>query len=132
MERWPSHAWPIATAATWPPLEPERAAGEWHNVTPEQDYRTALLSDSPDAGCSLCLDVGEIAGTTRTRSPACGNPRAERSAAVVVATAVITSVSRQCTDAIEGPAGLQDGWPEARTSIAEGSDFIGLPGGRPR
>src|ERR1700722_16448181 len=24
-----------------------------HNVTPEEDYRTALLSDSPDAGCSL-------------------------------------------------------------------------------
>lgn len=23
------------------------------NVTPEEDYRTALLSDSPDAGCSL-------------------------------------------------------------------------------
>ncbi len=25
-----------------------------HNVTPEEDYRTALLSDSPHAGCSLC------------------------------------------------------------------------------
>ena len=25
-----------------------------HNATPEEDYRTALLFDSPDAGCSLC------------------------------------------------------------------------------
>lgn len=25
-----------------------------HNATPEEDYRTALLSDSPHAGCSLC------------------------------------------------------------------------------
>ena len=24
-----------------------------HNVTPREDYRTALLSDSPDTGCSL-------------------------------------------------------------------------------
>lgn len=30
------------------------AAGR-HNVTPREDYRTALLSDSPDTGCSLSL-----------------------------------------------------------------------------
>lgn len=30
-----------------------------HNATPEEDYRTALLSDSPDAGCSLCGCFGE-------------------------------------------------------------------------
>jgi len=35
---------------SWDPNGPPPSV---HNVTPEEDYRTALLSDSPDAGCSL-------------------------------------------------------------------------------
>ena len=30
-------------------------SGGTHNVTPEEDYRTALLSDSPDAGVRYAL-----------------------------------------------------------------------------
>ena len=37
-----------------------------HNVTPREDYRTAVLSDSPDTGCSLsALAAGANAGTAR-------------------------------------------------------------------
>ncbi len=37
-----------------------------HNVTPREDYRTAVLSDSPDTGCSLSAPAaGAIAGTAR-------------------------------------------------------------------
>jgi hypothetical protein len=35
-----------------------------HNVTPREDYRTALLSDSPDTGCSLSI----LAAGTANRS----------------------------------------------------------------
>jgi hypothetical protein len=36
---------------------PGQGTGSRHNVTPEEGYRTALLSDSPDCGCSLCVDA---------------------------------------------------------------------------
>jgi len=41
-----------------------------HNVTPREDYRTAVLSDSPDTGCSLSAPAaGAIAGTARAARP---------------------------------------------------------------
>jgi hypothetical protein len=53
----------------------------WHNVTPEEDYRTALLSDSPDAGCSLSLAVGEMRNDPDAQSglPVLRRPSATRS-----------------------------------------------------
>jgi hypothetical protein len=47
-------------------------------VTPEEDYRTALLSDSPDAGCSLSPPRWVGSGNDPAGKPAGGTPRAER------------------------------------------------------
>ena len=50
--RWPSHEGSMTTSRTRPSPNANWITA-WHNATPEEDYRTALLSDSPDAGCSL-------------------------------------------------------------------------------
>ena len=42
--------WPIPEGVTGRERGPPSGV---HNVTPREDYRTALLSDSPDTGCSL-------------------------------------------------------------------------------
>jgi hypothetical protein len=55
-----------------------RPPGEWHNGTPEEAYRTALLSDSPDAGCSLSPPRWEGWGSDPDAKLACGTPRAGR------------------------------------------------------
>jgi hypothetical protein len=41
-------------------------------VTPEEDYRTAPLSDSPDCGCSLCVMAGDGREATRREGSAAG------------------------------------------------------------
>jgi hypothetical protein len=61
--------WGLALAGHWGNITTGRgiAQRQTYNATPEEDYRTALLFDSPDAGCSLCGWCG-IGGATRTRS----------------------------------------------------------------
>jgi hypothetical protein len=54
-----------------------------HNVTPEEDYRTALLSDSPDEGVRY-LVRWDVAGNDPDAKLACGTPRAKRRAAAGV------------------------------------------------
>jgi hypothetical protein len=56
-----------------------------HNATPEEDYRTRAerVSDSPDEGVRY-MAGGREAGNDPDAKPACGTPRAERSAAAVV------------------------------------------------
>jgi hypothetical protein len=56
------------------------AAAGWHTVTPEEDYRTALLSDSPDEGVRYA-SAARGRGNDPDAKPACGTPRARRSAA---------------------------------------------------
>jgi hypothetical protein len=52
-----------------------------HNGTPEEGYRTALLSDSPHAGVRYA--GGRASGRDPAAKPACGTPRAGRRAAAV-------------------------------------------------
>ena len=57
----------LAARRDRPPRDAASPSRTTHNVTPEEDYRTAVLSDSPDAGCSLCGWSG-IVGATQPRS----------------------------------------------------------------
>jgi hypothetical protein len=101
------------------PLPYANGAPPWvHNVTPEEDYRTALLSDSPNAGVRYRTTVAERQRNDPDAKPACGNPRAERRAAAVVSSLVDwrRSLCREesAHGRERGTAGLQDGSPEAR------------------
>lgn len=80
-------------------------AGVGHDTTPEEDYRTAVLSDSPDEGVRYAPHR-KTAGNDPDAKPACGTPRAGRSAAVVVS---FLGVLRGPRDNV-GPGGVGVRW----------------------
>lgn len=89
---------------------------------PEEDYRTALLSDSPDAGCSLCGWSGEW-GSEPDAKPVRGTPRAGRRAAVVAPSfGALWSAGWSGTDDKRGHGGLQAAGPRHQL---QPSDRIG-------
>jgi hypothetical protein len=82
-----------------------------HIGTPEEDYRTAPLSDSPDAGCLLCGWRRER--PRREAGPRYSEGRAQRGRGRSLLRCLAGALTWLGTDANEGPAGLQGGGPEA-------------------
>jgi hypothetical protein len=71
----------VESARARPSRDANRSPPCVHNVTPEEDYRTAMLSDSPNASVRYRTTVAERQRIDPDAKPVCGTPRAGRRAA---------------------------------------------------